>query len=301
MHSVAKFFASQQNTLKILEDAKKVYIFEPVYDISAATEQANKKKLDAFGMMAKFNILNKPKDEAVHAARSELRYEPFWFIDSNRRVDYKLLLERKLEVDDEYANSILIDGKTYEIFEDSKKSFVSNDKRYSTLNVQYNCNREIKYKTYIDGLGRNIKSENYEKLFKNSNYKFKEVEDLTNIDNIINPTFSFSSAIEEMKNSLLREKIISHEILTDDAIVDKIYLYFRPVYAFEFIWSNENKVGIIEIDGLNGEISEKGVWLKDRVSKVMTRDMFFDIGGEIANGMVPGSGVVVKMIDRMTK
>ena len=289
------------NTLKILEDAKKVYIFEPVYDISAATEQANKKKLDAFGMMAKFNILNKPKDEAVHAARSELRYEPFWFIDSNRIVDYKLLLERKLEVDDEYANSILIDGKTYEIFEDSKKSFVSNDKRYSTLNVQYNCNREIKYKTYIDGLGRNIKSENYEKLFKNSNYKFKEVEDLTNIDNIINPTFSFSSAIEEMKNSLLREKIISHEILTDDAIVDKIYLYFRPVYAFEFIWSNENKVGIIEIDGLNGEISEKGVWLKDRVSKVMTRDMFFDIGGEIANGMVPSGGVVVKMIDRMTK
>ena len=289
------------NTLKILEDAKKVYIFEPVYDISAATEQANKKKLDAFGMMAKFNILNKPKDEAVHAARSELRYEPFWFIDSNRIVDYKLLLERKLEVDDEYANSILIDGKTYEIFEDSKKSFVSNDKRYSTLNVQYNCNREIKYKTYIDGLGRNIKSENYEKLFKNSNYKFKEVEDLTNIDNIINPTFSFSSAIEEMKNSLLREKIISHEILTDDAIVDKIYLYFRPVYAFEFIWSNENKVGIIEIDGLNGEISEKGVWLKDRVSKVMTRDMFFDIGGEIANGMVPSGGVVVKMIDKMTK
>ena len=292
---------TNMNTLKILEDAKKVYIFEPVYDISAATEQANKKKLDAFGMMAKFNILNKPKDEAVHAARSELRYEPFWFIDSNRKVDYKLLLERKLDVDDEYATSILIDGKDYEIFEDSKKSFVSNDKRYSTLNVQYNCNREIKYKTYIDGLGRNIKSENYEKLFKNSNYKFKEVEDLTNIDNIINPTFSFSSAIEEMKNSLLREKIISHEILTDDAIVDKIYLYFRPVYAFEFIWSNENKVGIIEIDGLNGEISEKGVWLKERVSKVMTRDMFFDIGGEIANGMVPGSGVVVKMIDRMTK
>ncbi|GAB1465892.1 hypothetical protein MASR2M54_13920 [Aliarcobacter cryaerophilus] len=32
-----------------------------------------------------------------------------------------------------------------------------------------------------------------------------------------------------MKNSLLREKIISHEILTDDAIVDEIYLYFRPV------------------------------------------------------------------------
>ncbi len=29
--------------------------------------------------------------------------------------------------------------------------------------------------------------------------------------------------------------------------------------------------------------------------------MFFDIGGEIANGMVPSGGVVVKMIDKMTK
>ena len=107
--------------------------------------------------------------------------------------------------------------------------------------------------------------------------------------------------IVKLPNSLLREKIISHEILQDDATVEKIYLFFRPVYAFEFIWSHENKVGIIEIDGLNGEISEKGVWLKERVSKVMTRDMFFDIGGEIANGMVPSGGVVVKMIDKMTK
>ena len=86
------------NTLKILEDAKKVYIFEPVYDISAATEQANKKKLDAFGMMAKFNILNKPKDEAVHAGRSELRYEPFWFIDSNRLMKFLKIQKRVLSL-----------------------------------------------------------------------------------------------------------------------------------------------------------------------------------------------------------
>lgn len=289
------------NTLNILEDAKKVYVFEPVYDISAATEQANKKKLDAFGVVAKFNILNKPKDETVHAGRFELRYEPFWYIDSNRKVDYKLMLERKLEVDDEFATSIIINNRQYEIFNDVKKSFVTNEKRHSVLNVQYNCNREISYKTYIDGLRRNIKSENYEKLFKNSNYKFKEVQDSSEIDNIITPKFSFSSVLEEMKNSLLREKIISHEILQDDATVEKIYLFFRPVYAFEFIWSHENKVGIIEIDGLNGEVSEKGEWLKDRVSKVMTRDMFFDIGGEIANGLVPGGGVAVKILDRMTK
>jgi hypothetical protein len=290
------------NTIKILDESKKIYLFEPVYDVSAATEQANKKKLDAFGVVAKYNILNKPKDETVHAGRFELRYEPFWFIDSIRNVDYQIRLERKLEIDDEFTKSIIIENKEYEILTDSKKSFVSTtDKKYSLLNVQYNCHRDIGYKTHIDGLVRNIKSEHYEKLFKNANYKFKEVTDLSNFENIIAPKFSFSSVLEEMKNSLLREKIISHEILMDEVIVHKIHLYYRPVYAFEFIWSNENKVGVIEIDGLNGEVTEKGEWIKDKVGKVMTRDMFFDVGGEIANGIVPGSGVVIKILDKITK
>jgi hypothetical protein len=289
------------NTLEILSDAKKVYMFEPVYDIVAASEQANKKKLDAFGMVAKFNFLNKPKDETVHAARHELRYEPFWQIDSNRKVEYLVKIERKLEIDDEFATSVVVDSKEYEILSDVKKGFAGSEKRYSILNVQYNCNRDISYKTYLDGMTRNIKSDNFEKLFKNPNYKFKEVDDLSNIENAVTPKLSFSSVLEEIKNFILREKIVSHEIVHDETIVDKIYLFYKPVYAFEFIWSNENKVGVIEIDGLNGEVSEKGEWLKDKIGKVMTREMIFEAGSEVANGIVPGGGLVVKMIDKMTK
>lgn len=289
------------NTLNILSDAKKIFIFDPIYDISAATEQANKKKLDAFGVVAKFSILNKPKDDTVHNARHELRYEPFWFIDANRKIDYQLRLERKLDIDDEFATYIVIDDNKYDILNDTKKNLLSNDKRYIVLNTKYECHRDIGFKKYFDGLKRGIKSESFEKLFKNSNYKFREVEDFSITENIVAPLFSFSSVLEEMKSSLLREKIISHEILNDDTIVHNIYLFYRPVYAFEYIWSNENKVGVIEIDGLNGEVSEKGEWLKEKVSKVMTRDMLFDISGEIANGIVPGGGVVIKILDKMTK
>ena len=289
------------NTLNIVEDAQKIYVFEPAYDLTAASEQANKKKLDAFGVVSKFNLLNKPKDDTVHAARHELRYEPFWYIDSNREVDYLLKLERKLEIDDEYATSIVINEHQYEIARDAKKNFVSSEKIYSLLDVQYNCHRDITFKTYIDGLKRNLKTESFEKLFKNANYKFKEFDNLVHLENIIAPTLSFSSVLQEMKSTLLREKIISHEILKDDATVTKIYLFYRPVYAFEYIWSHENKVGVIEIDGLNGEVSEKGEWLKDKISKVATRDMLFEAGGEVANGFIPGGGFVVKIINKITQ
>lgn len=289
------------NVLNILNDAKKIYVFDTVYGLNAAIEQANKKKLSAFGMVAKFNLLNKPKDETVHSGRHELRYEPFWYIDSARKIDYTLSLERKFDIDDEFATIISIDDKEYAILSESKKHFVSDEKRFCNLNVKYNCHRDIAYKTYIDALNRNIKQDFFEKIFKNSNYTYKEVNNLTDIENIVAPKFSASSVLEEMKNVLLREKIISHEILSDEVLVEKLYLFYRPVYAFEFIWSHENRVGIIEIDGLNGEVSEKGEWFKDKINKVVTRDMMFEVSSEVANGIVPGSGIVVKIIDKITK
>lgn len=288
------------NILNILDDAKKIYIFDPVYDKSAALEQANKKKLSAFGFATKLNLLNKPKDETVHPGRHELRYEPFWCISADRNVVYDLSMERKLEVDNEHAKEVSIDGKKYEIFSDGKKHFSAEEKRFCTLNVQYHCQRNLEYKTYMDGLSRGIKNDFFEKIFKNPNYKYHEVNEV-NVENVLALKVSASTVLQQIKNTLLAEKIVSHEIFTDEVIVDKLHVFYRPVYAFEYIWSHENKVGVIEIDGLNGEITEKGEWMKEKITKVITRDMMFEVGSEVANGLVPGSGVVVKILGKMTK
>jgi|GEM_PF-6866490 len=40
--------------LQYLDNAEKVFVFDQVYPLSAATEQANQKKLNAFGMLAKW-------------------------------------------------------------------------------------------------------------------------------------------------------------------------------------------------------------------------------------------------------
>ncbi len=68
-------------------DNRKIFLFDEVYPFRAAQEQAEKKKLNAFGM-AKFNPLNRPKEDTVLLQRYERRYEPFWQIEAERSVDY---------------------------------------------------------------------------------------------------------------------------------------------------------------------------------------------------------------------
>ena len=47
--------------------------------------------------------------------------------------------------------------------------------------------------------------------------------------------------------------------------IEKAHLYNRPVFAFEFAWTTEDKIGVIEVDGPTGEVIEKGKWFKERM------------------------------------
>ena len=80
---------TQALQIGFIEQAHRIYLFDEVYPLSAAKEQAEKKKLAAFGMLAKFNPLNRPREDTVMLTRHELRLEPFWHIVAQRQVDYE--------------------------------------------------------------------------------------------------------------------------------------------------------------------------------------------------------------------
>ena len=76
-----------QQVVSQVSSASKIFVFDEVYPLRAAQEQAEKKKLSAFGMMAKFNPLNRPKEDIVQLSRQELRLEPFWHVVAMRSVE----------------------------------------------------------------------------------------------------------------------------------------------------------------------------------------------------------------------
>lgn len=66
------------------------------------------------------------------------------------------------------------------------------------------------------------------------------------------------AAREQAEAELNREAVNATEIQDDSIDFERTCMYVRPVFAFEFRWSSADEVGVIEVDGLTGEVIENG-------------------------------------------
>lgn len=275
--------------IHFLDNAEKVFVFDQVYPLSAATEQANQKKLNAFGLLAKLNPFKRPKEETVLLSKHVLRYEPFWHVVSARAVDYSRELTYPVEIGNVHANKVVINGQEYGITEQAGKRVIS------LQAVEY-AHRKINYEDYVDGLSRELKKGallNYINKYKVQEHKVLELSEA------IVPQLRLPMLMQKVEQTLSAEVINAHEFQHDVVTVEKVHLYYRPVFAFEFVWTTEDKIGVIEVDGLTGEVIENGQWFKEKLQAITTREMLFEMGSELAGALVPGGGTAVKAIEKL--
>jgi len=275
--------------LQYLDNAEKIFVFEQTYTLSAASEQANKKKLNAFGAFAKFNPFNRPKDDTVLLSKHVLRYEPFWYLVARRAADYSRELIYPVDIGNVYAQRVLIDGKQYPIVEQGNRR---------TINVQAveYSHRTIEYEDHVDGLSRDLKKgtlANYIKKYPVQEHTVLELPEA------IVPQLRLPMLLQKIHQTLAAEVINAHEFQQDLITIDKVHLYYRPVFAFEFSWTTEDKAGVIEVDALTGEVIENGQWFKEKLQAITTREMLFEMGSELAGALVPGGAVAVKVIEKI--
>jgi len=281
---------TMQGKMTLPENAYKIFVFDDVYPLSAATEQASKKKLNAFGLAAKLNPFKRPKDETVLLTKHVQRYEPFWHVSTNRAVDFSREINYPVEIGNSYATKVVVNGNEFPIAE-------KNGKRSINISAVEYCHRKIDYQDNIDGLGRESKKGVLENFLRK--YKFQEHESIQ-LQEAIPLKVSVATLLQKINQTLSSEAINAHEIQQDFIAIEKAHLYYRPVFAFEFAWTTEDKVGVIEVDGLTGEVIENGQWFKDRMETILTREMLFEASAEIAGVIVPGGGLAVKVVERMT-
>ncbi|MCW2313516.1 hypothetical protein [Rhodoferax antarcticus] len=279
-----------QQTVLHPDSATKIFVFEEVYPLRAAQEQADKKKLSAFGMFAKFNPLNRPKEETVQLSRQELRWEPFWHIVAKRSVDYSCQLAYQVPVHNPYAQTLQIDDKVFEVARQKDKA------RIEFVALEH-CHRKIQFDQLIDGMQRDIKSSVFAQYI--SKYKYAEAAQVERPE-LLKPLVSMAAAKQMASANLTGQAVNAFEIQGDHIEFESTHMYMRPVFAFEFRWSSADKVGVIEVDGLTGEVVENGRWFKDKVNKILTREALVDLGAEVAGSLVPGGGVGVKLLGKMT-
>ena len=164
------------------------------------------------------------------------------------------------------------------------------------MQLQEFCHRKIDVVVHQDGLKRGIKPAKLQSYI--DRYKAAERNQL-DVDGTVPPQLPFNAAVQIVKAKLAAEPIDAHSIQGDTIEFTTAHLYFRPVFAFEYAWNN--KLGVIEIDGLTGEVIENGEWFRDKVDIMMSREMMFELGAEVASAVVPGSGYAVKLLNKVTQ
>ena len=250
-----------------------------------------KKKLNAFGMLAKLNPLNRPKEQTVQLVRQELRLEPFWHVMATRSVDYTCQLTYQVPVHNPYAQSLHIAGNVFDVARQKEKARIE-------FVAQETCHRKLGFDRLMDGMQRDsVKSAALASYI--SKYKYTEVNVLERPE-VLKPKMPLAGAIQVASAALTGEAINAIDIQTDTIEFERTYMYVRPVFAFEFKWASADKVGVIEVDGLTGEVIENGDWFKDKVKEIITRETLLDLGAEVAGSLLPGGAVAVKIIGRIS-
>ena len=264
--------STTRQTIIMDEKASKIFIFDQVHDFNAAQQKAEEKKLNAFGMMARLNILNRPKVSTVHLVQKEIRLEPFWYIEANKVVEYDHHSTYQIDVPNSYVQSIEIEGQSYNVARNDDEASVS-------LSALEKCYRKIYYKTSIDGLERYIYPDAFIKY--SEKFKLNEVRSINDSHNMIQPKLSQIAVIKQARDVLNEETINAHEIHRNIITFDKVHLCLIPVFAFEFEWESGGKTGVIEINGLTGEVKEDGQWYEEKITQSFTREIMIETSSNL--------------------
>jgi hypothetical protein len=90
-------------------------------------------------------------------------------------------------------------------------------------------------------------------------------------------------------------KPVQADTISEESMrLEHIDLYYRPWWAFEFLWKPKDKRGIVEFDALTG-LMRPGQALVPKLQRMVTRDTLFDIGADTVGLLVPGGGIAVKV------
>lgn len=264
---------------------EQICVFDDVYHEGAAHSQAEKEKAQAFGMLARMKVWDRPKDADITLHSTEKRYEPFWHLRAVRKTRY----------DKKTCYSIALANPHIQSVEVLGQSCVPDARHTLQLAAIEHCSGVVTLSEYFDGMSRETPGK---VLLDYANHFANHVIETSSEPHFIVPVVTASFLMQEMKSRLMKP-LDADEILEDLIEVESITLFYRPMYAFDFVWKERH--GVIEIDGLNGRVNREGRMLSGKLRALGSRDALFDLGVELASAILPSGGVLLRMVDKLAK
>src|SRR3972149_2442279 len=241
-----------------------LFLFPVKVSPDQAREKAWEQKLRVFGTLSK--VLMRPTGDEIQVSLLELRYQPFWHAASRKHCRY----DRRAQ----YQVPVPADVQTVEV---AGQTLTPAQGKLTLQGVDH-CLWEEHREVFLDGLTGG--AEDPQPL----------PQDLA----LVSPEFRASAVVRQVLGDVLHPPS-ADTVLEEEVVVERLDLYYRPGYAFEYVWEAKAKRATVEVDGLTGEFKPTGKAFGSQLKRVFTREVLFDIGAETINLVVPGGAIALKL------
>lgn len=271
--------APEQGACQLIVGEKGLIAFTPLISAEKADKIAEENKHRGISFFSR--LIYRPKPEEIKLTRSEARYEPFWQMVCETRIDF--VREKSVYLDlDEKVCELKIGDQYFKA--DKGKAFVNIDER---------CVIRNNHHLIIDA----VTGENRD-LKEIANSRFSRIGSVEEIANS-----EFTPIPAKIKASILVRDMIFEtmkplkaiEIIAQSLKVEKLNLCFRPVYVYEYTWEAKNQQVIFEIDAITGKVSEGRVFGRVGENEFLSEASLFDIGADAIGLVVPGGEIAAKI------
>lgn len=231
-------------------------------------------------------LLQRPKADDIALLASQRRVEPFWHVAGRARYVYERTREYTVPPSSPEVRAVEFGGTRYDIV-DRKGS------RGFKLEVREHCREDIQDELFVDALTGQTFAEGASIRGGPSDEVDGPAALATDGTIVLAPEHRASFVVRQLLGRMLKPvqaDLVLEEVLTLEASD----LYYRPIWAFEFHWAPKDKSGVLEIDGLTGQVRQAAS-LTSHMTKLISRDALFDIGADTIGLLVPGGGLAVKV------
>jgi hypothetical protein len=263
---------------------ERAYWIKETLTIEQAQGRAWAKKADAFGTITK--LFQRPKDTEIELIYSEKRYEPFWHVVCQARYVYDRERKHTINVEGSEVKALTIQGERYEVEEKPKP--------HIALPAMEHCSEEHSREVFVDAISGD--KQDWAGYLKYDSTLIEDIDHFALEGAIVMPPeVRASLVVRETLGNLM--KVVQADTVHEELVeVETVDLYYRPIYAFEYLWQPKDKQAVIEFDGLTGEIRTGGKAIRQQVGKMLTKELLFDIGVDTVDLFVPGGGIAIKLV-----
>jgi hypothetical protein len=231
------------------------------------------------------SFLQRPKDNEFELIYKEHRYQPFWHVACSARYVYERQREFPLTLSGPEVDFVMIEDKEYRPAAN----------RVTLRGVEH-CREEPRQELFVDGYTNepNPTLSPYLK-FPANEIPMTYLDEVAAQGVVVVPPQARATAV--VRNVLLGilKSVQADRILEDHVEIERVDLYYRPVYAFQYRWQSKEKEAVLEYDGLTGEWQTEGKTFQQYVGKILDTDFLFDVGAETIDLLVPGGGLAMKL------